>query len=233
MNIPHWTEEIWIGFDTETTGVDPNTARILQAGIITDDPQGTLNEPSHLVYVDPGCEIPAEASAIHGITKEVLLREKAFDSQVGIIGIHTCVMARSAKRNYPLVIFNARYDWPLLKAECDRIPEFVRPSFGPLILDPCIIDRKLDKYRKGSRVLGEMAKFYGVKLDGAHDAIQDTKATLGIMRALIKKFPELKKYSIQEMQVLQRAWFEEWRDHINEYWKSIGKDQRVDGSWPE
>ena len=228
----HWTEDIWIGFDTESTGTDPKTARILQFALYYDDPDGVLKE-NHIEYIDPGIEIPKEASDIHGITKEVLNQHKTFSPDCAIPWLWGWIHGSAYRRKYPMVIMNARYDWPLLLEECRRIEGFdYVDQVWPFFLDPIVIDRKLDKYRKGKRTLTDLAKHYGVELVGAHDALQDARASCGIMRAIVKKFPELKKYDILEMQEFQKKAFIEWRDGINQYWESTGKAERVEGSWP-
>ncbi len=233
MKTQHWTEDTLVAFDCESTGTDPKTARILQAAFVTLDPEGILKEANHVLYINPGIPIPAEASAIHGITVEKLADEHAWDSATGIPYLFGIVSGRASFRGYPLVIYNACYDWPLLMAECARIQGFDylgQPK--PLFLDPLVIDRALDKYRKGSRKLEDVAKFYGVPLMGAHGAEADATATLGVMRALIKVYPQLKTFDLTTMQKLQAGWYVEWRDHINEYWAKSGKTDRIVGEWP-
>jgi len=226
----HWTESVLIGFDTETTGINPKTARILEAAIITQDPEGILKEDDRIIYIDPEIKIPSEASAVHGITAEKLKKLNAYRSNDGVRYISNFLQCRSFNRNYPLVIYNVTYDWPLLIEECKRANH--TPCFQPLFLDPLVIDRALDKYRKGSRKLEDTAKIYGVQINGAHGAQADAAAALGVMRALIKKFPELKKYTIEEMQKLQTSWYRTWRDGINDFWGKSGKQERILGEWP-
>lgn len=61
-----WHEGPLLAFDTETTGVDAHTCRIVQVGLATITPgEGIL---PRLWMVDPGVDIPEQASAIHGIT---------------------------------------------------------------------------------------------------------------------------------------------------------------------
>lgn len=66
----------------------------------------------------------------------------------------------------------------------------------------------------------------------AHGAQADAKAALGIMRALIERYPELKKCTLAGLQGIQAKWYQQWKDHLNEYWASIGKEDRITGSWP-
>ncbi|HEY1155573.1 MAG TPA: 3'-5' exonuclease, partial [Arthrobacter sp.] len=54
-------------FDLETTGRNSRAARIVTASITVVDHQGEVIE-EHEWLADPGVEIPAEASDVHGIT---------------------------------------------------------------------------------------------------------------------------------------------------------------------
>lgn len=230
MKNRHWADGIMVGFDTETTSTDPQTARILQAAIVTHDPEGVIVEEDRIIYIDPGVEIPAEASAIHGITREKLAEIGAFEPRLGIESVVRFIECRSIGRGYPLVIYNACYDWPPLRAEVARL--CLAFDRTPFILDPLVIDRAADKYRKGSRKLEAVAAHYKVPLDGAHDAAADARAALGIMRALLVAYPKLRDCSLGALQRFQAKWYSDWRDHINEYWASTGKTDRVTGDWP-
>lgn len=229
----HWTELPFVAFDCETTGVDITTARILQAAIVTHAPENVpFAEEDRVIYIQPDVPIPPEASAVHGFTAEKLKELDAFEPKAGIEYIVRIISGRACNRNYPLVIYNAPFDWPLLMAECARYG-VEPPERFPMFLDPLVIDRAADKYRKGSRKLEDVARFYGVKMEGAaHGAQADAKAALGIMRALIERYPELKKCTLAGLQGIQAKWYQQWKDHLNEYWASIGKEDRITGSWP-
>ena len=224
-----------IGFDTESTGVDTREARMLQAAIITCDPAGILKEDDRVLFVDPGpdVEIPREASEVHGITREVLMASSPLPHGEALRYIYRCISRRATLRHYPLVIYNAPYDWSLLIHECQRIPGFNAGAVqAPMFLDPLVIDRHFDKYRKGSRKLADVARHYGVELDDAHDAAADTRASIGVMLALIKSFPEIKELSLAELHEAQAMWYAAWKASLNSYWEKSGKQDRITGRWP-
>ncbi len=227
----HWTEGPLIAFDTETTGTDPQTARILQAAVITSDPSGTIREPDYVKLINPGVAIPDEASAVHGITAEKLAgASPSADAIPFLLGL---IQGRATLRRFPLVIYNVPYDWRLLMAECARVPGFgYQDQLWPWFLDPLVIDRALDKYRKGSRKLEAVAAHYGVELNGAHDAGSDAWAAVGIMRALIQIYPVFRENNLEDLQGMQAEWYAAWRDGINAFWERSGKQDRVTGSWP-
>lgn len=215
----HWTEGPLIGFDTETTGADPKTARIIQAAFIDD-------QLEYVALMNPDIPIPEEATKVHGITNEMLSDASPSATEIRILH---CQFTRKAK-DVPVVIFNCCYDWPLLLNACARIS--VEFDFKPLFLDPLVIDRALDKYRKGGRKLDDLARHYEVTMDKAHDAGSDARAAIKILQKQIEIFPALKTYSIEQMQDMQARWFESWRDNINQYWERTGKADRVNGTWP-
>ena len=84
--------------DTETTGLSPgNGARIVEIAILSDDGRPLLD-----TLVNPGCEIPGEAAAIHGITDELVVDAPTFGSLDSEI--------TSATRGRHVVIYNAGFD---------------------------------------------------------------------------------------------------------------------------
>lgn len=64
-------------FDLETTGVDVAKDRIVEIAMCKKPADSPILQTLHL-YVNPGIPIPAEASAVHGLTMETLQYEKPF-----------------------------------------------------------------------------------------------------------------------------------------------------------
>lgn len=83
---------------------------------------------------------------------------------------------------------NARYDLSLLDRECGRhgvasVSE--RLGGGPWpVIDPLVIDKHVDKYRKGKRALHALCDHYGVALDDAHNARADALAAARVVRRM-------------------------------------------------
>ncbi len=69
MDTANWTERRVLGFDTETTGVDVTSDRIVTAALVMRQGLGGLSRVRTWI-IDPGVEIPEGASEIHGITTE-------------------------------------------------------------------------------------------------------------------------------------------------------------------
>ncbi|MFF1963764.1 exonuclease domain-containing protein, partial [Streptomyces sp. NPDC058232] len=63
-----WHRRPLSGFDLETTGVDPESARIVTGCAVRFG--GGQPSTARSWVVDPGVDIPAEATAVHGWTTE-------------------------------------------------------------------------------------------------------------------------------------------------------------------
>jgi DNA polymerase-3 subunit epsilon len=168
-------------FDLETTGVNTDEDRIVTCFIGRVMRDGQVNG-SYSWLVNPGIPIPDGASAIHGVTDEVAQRDGA-DPATAIAEMLT-VLRRSIAGGRPIVAYNASFDLSMLNAEARRYGLEPIEDFGP-VLDPYVIDKAIDRYRKGKRTLVVTAEYYGVPLEDAHDAQADAVATGRVAWALL------------------------------------------------
>lgn len=210
-----WVEGTFLGFDTETTGVDPQRDRIVTAAVVVRGPGGPRQRTWLL---DPGVEIPAAASEIHGITTDHARAEGAPPRQAleELAGELAAAMAGGT----PVVAYNACFDLTLLDHELTRwqlptLADRLGHPAGP-VLDPLVLDRALDRMRPGKRRLIDLCRHYGVgALDQLHAAEADVRATLDVLRCLLTAFPELAGQSLAELHELQRTWHREWAQDFN------------------
>jgi DNA polymerase III subunit epsilon len=216
-------------FDLETTGVEPESARIVSAAFIWLDENDSVLPDSFYRLANPEVEIPVEASAVHGITKDRVLKEAL--SRLEIVNRIAVSFDLATQRNVPVVIFNARFDLTLFLAERLRTSS-LSARIGPIV-DPLVIDRALDKYRRGSRKLEDVAKFYNVKLGSAHDAAADAVASARIVRKMATRYPG-QLDDLNMLQAAQARWHEEWKRGLNAWWDSKGIDKRIPDEevWP-
>lgn len=102
-----WHRHALVGFDLETTGTEPLEARIVTAAVIAVD--GSDGEPAerHTWLADPGITIPAQASAIHGISSERAAAEGRPVREVADEIADT--LAGYWRRGVPVVAYNAAF----------------------------------------------------------------------------------------------------------------------------
>jgi DNA polymerase III subunit epsilon len=229
-----WYEGPLAAFDTETTGVDVETDRIVSAAVVVQDAPGTRPRVTRWL-VNPGVPVPAGATAVHGLTDERLQREGRWPSPV--MEEIARVLAEQASRGRPLVVMNASFDLTLLDRELRRhrassLDQWFETT--PLrVLDPRVLDKHLDRYRKGRRTLTDLCAHYEVVLDGAHDAAADAQAAMDVVRAVGHRFAtRLARLSPAELHTLQAVWHAAQARGLQAWFARSGSEEAVDPAWP-
>jgi DNA polymerase-3 subunit epsilon len=168
------------GLDLETTDSDPESARIVTACVGAHTADGWRAENWLLQQEQP---IPADATAIHGITTE-------HADTHGQEPVEALTQIRDSLYHHwsqgrPVVAYNAPYDLTVLDRSLQRAGLGRLEIRGPVI-DPKVIDQAVDKFRKGSRRLADVCRHYGVTLSSAdaHGAEADARATCSLARRL-------------------------------------------------
>ena len=112
-----WYEGPLAAFDTETTGVDVETDRIVSAAVVVQDAPGTRPRVTRWL-VNPGVPVPEAATAVHGLTEDHLQRNGRWPAPVmQEIAEELAVQATAGR---PLVVMNAPFDLTLLDRELRR-----------------------------------------------------------------------------------------------------------------
>lgn len=152
--------------DVETTSLDPREARVIEIGAVLVEGHTVSSLLSE--YCDPGCPIPAEVSALTGITDATVRGASCFDdlfpALIHLIG------------SMPVAAHNAPYDIAVLKAEAARLGR----DFRPVAYDTLAIARSLWKGLPNYK-LGTLCSAAGIPLNQAHRAIQDAEATAHLL----------------------------------------------------
>ena len=227
--------EFLIGFDTETTGVDVNNDRIVTASAVLLDSSGNIVEHWEWL-INPGIEIAEGASDVHGITTEYAQEHGQNPTQAVFEISH--VLVHYMTSGVPVVAYNASFDFSLLNAECVRhlgksfTELFEDNTIPPQILDPYVIDKRFDKYRRGSRTLSITADLYGVALDNAHASYDDCVAAVGVLRGLWDKFKILSEGDADSFFEAQQLWYKEQQESLAAYFKKQGKEVDINTIWP-
>lgn len=216
-------------FDLETTGPDPLTARIVTASILTIEPDNRTITAEWLL--DPGIEIPEGASNVHGITTEHA-RAHGTDYQGGLLEI-AGALDRLWAAGYLVAIMNAPFDLTIIDRESQRLLGMPGRRVGPVI-DPLVVDKHLDRYRRGGRTLTDLAKHYGVDQGDAHQSTGDCYTVARIAYKLVRS-PKLAEVDDAEtLQQLQRSWRAEQQDSLRAFWQGRGDERwrTVSSDWP-
>ncbi|UQA92503.1 exonuclease domain-containing protein [Streptomyces halobius] len=230
----NWHQELLVSFDLETTGTDVERDRIVTAALIRLEGDGRVVAKQSWL-LDPGVPIPDEAAAIHGISTEYI-REHGRPPTTAIADI-TEALADALRADIPLVVMNARYDLSLLDRECRRhgvrtLTERLGNPPAPII-DPLILDKHVDRYRKGKRALQALCGHYGVRLDGAHEAGADAAAAAGVARRIGEKHPSVAIPSPRALHALQEEAAAEQAASFQAYLRRSGDPQAiVERAWP-
>lgn len=192
-------------FDLETTSPIPTEARIVTAFIGVMLTETGEWEESWEWIVDPGVDIPLEASNIHGITT-ARARAEGMDAAKACMEI-TQRLEILWKRSLAIVAFNAAYDFTVLDRELLRHHPKARPLMRPnaegkilqpVAFDPSVFDRAVSK-RAGKRTLVDCCRFYGIPVeDNAHDAGADCLMT-GRLAIELLKHSRLADLSLSEV----------------------------------
>jgi DNA polymerase-3 subunit epsilon len=164
--------------DLETTGIDVVKDRIVEIAALKILPNGKQEVKTQ--RINPTIPIPAEATAIHGISNDDVKNEPPFKE-----------IAKSLAQfmeGCDLAGFNSnKFDFPLLAEEFLRADvdfDFRKRKF----IDVQTIFHKMEK-----RTLEAAYKFYCEKdLVGAHGAEVDTIATFEVLKAQLDRYPDLK-----------------------------------------
>jgi DNA polymerase-3 subunit epsilon len=162
-------------FDIESTGLSTSNDRIVQLAIVKMFADGRENiERCRLI--NPEMPIPKEASDIHGITNEMVKDAPTFKqvakALLDVIG------------DADLCGFNInRFDVPML------LEEFHRNGFELDMTDRKTIDAWKIFQKMEPRTLSAAYQFYcGKKLEGAHDALVDVRATVEVLEGQLDKY---------------------------------------------
>ncbi|MCU7821522.1 3'-5' exonuclease [Kitasatospora sp. DSM 101779] len=229
-----WYEGPIASFDTETTGVDVEHDRIVSAALVLQSAPGSA--PTTTTWLaDPGVPIPEGARAVHGISEEHA-RAHGRPPRTVVAEIARS-LAELSLAGVPLVVMNAPYDLTLLDRELRRHrASSLAAALGGtelLVLDPRVLDKHIDRYRKGRRTLTDLCAHYGVRLTGAHEAAADATAALDLVRTLGTRHPDrLGALPVPELHVRQAVWHAAQARGLQDWFDREGTPERVDTAWP-
>ena len=164
-------------FDLETTGLNTEKDRIIEICVVQISPGE--EQISYNRRLNPGIPIPAEATAIHGITDVDVADLPSFvDIAQNLLGFF---------EDCDLGGFNLKkYD---IKVLCS---EFKRAGINFNIENRAIIDPMQIFYQYEPRNLAAAVKFYlGENHENQHTAKSDVEATVKVLDAMLDRYKDL------------------------------------------
>jgi DNA polymerase III subunit epsilon len=218
-----WHRVPLAALDFETTGIDPHHDRVLSYALLDE----TGVEITGLV--DPGVPIPAASAEVHGITAAMLA--DAPSSTEGLAMVVEWVQSL-IERQVALVVFNAAYDLTMLRSEAARLG-LAQPDWSRLlVVDPFIVDWGIERGALGQRRLIDVASYYGIPLDNAHDATHDARAARDVAVELGARHPHVGTSTLTALMASQRWWFAERAAQWNGYAALQGRPLDDPDGWP-
>lgn len=174
----YWLDSNKLFIDTETTGLGDD-AEIVEICIIDRNGVIMLN-----TLIKPTKDIPAEATAIHGITNEMVKHAPTWRDVHGAVAALFC--------EYRFVIYNADYDTRLITQTaalyglnddfCEALKIYSKCAMQ-LYAEYRGVPGKYSGYKWHKLV--DAAAHEGVEIGGkAHRALADCQMTLGVVRSM-------------------------------------------------
>lgn len=227
-----WLNRPMCGLDFETTGVDPESDRIVSAAVVIRG--GGRPTARSRWLVNPGIEIPPAATAVHRITTEQVRAEGRPTAEA--VEEVIAVVAGAVAVGWPLVVMNAPFDLTMLDREARR--HGVTPLYeqcAPYVLDPRVLDRRVSR-RRGSRTLTDLASHYVVPLYGAHSAEADAIAACAVTYKIANRYRFLADIPLPRLHAEQVRWAAEQQAGLRDYFaRTRGKEHLAAGvrlDWP-
>jgi len=176
--------------DTETTGLDPAKARIVQIGAVKIDEGQMIEAATFDQLVDPGIPIPPSSTEIHHIS----------DSNVaGAPEFKTAYSAFGTFANGAVIIGHSiGYDLAIMKRECAIAGLDWAP---PRSLDIRLLAQISNPNLAGFS-LDQLAAWLDVEISGRHTALGDALATAQVFLAML---PNLREGGIRTLAEAEAA----------------------------
>lgn len=172
--------------DTETTGLDGHS-KIVEVSAIKFS-EGFVPVSCFTTLINPGCRIPGEAVAVHGITDDMVAGAPRFSQIAGAFSDYIA--------GHNVLGHNLPFDLKFLVAEgvklCDNVRYYDSLAIAKNTLvasyyrDWASADRgRVAEYDVENMKLETLCEYYGIKRSGAHRSLSDCFATAKVFENLI------------------------------------------------
>ncbi|SEO82931.1 exonuclease domain-containing protein [Actinacidiphila rubida] len=253
-----WHTDPMLALDTESTGIDIETVRVVSAAVIHVSRDGAI--PTTWLSDVDGQEIPAEASAVHGISTE---HARAHGRPAKAVTDEVVSALRDAVSvGLPIVGHNVVYDLSLIDREARRHLGHGLGDALPLdemrVIDTRVLDQHVLPRRRrvsptqGPRQLITVAAVYSLAWDeeAAHgseyDALMAARVAYRIGSLIempreqrpqfelgrYQQFEQLRGLDINELHARQVVMAKEQAAGLQAHFRKTDPQAVVDGRWP-
>ena len=176
-----------VAFDTETTGLDVQKEHIIQLSLvkIATDTWQTIDQRDWYILPEGEFTIPAEAEAVHHISKEFLL-----EHGVSLRSVYDDLIAFTNGCDF--LSYNGNgYDAPILHYNLKRLGlDFAfdgRTWYDALLLERIHTAGQVDENgeKLHNNLTAAYTRYYGHPFEGAHNSLDDVRATIEVFKAQI------------------------------------------------
>jgi len=171
----------FITFDTETTGLYPVAARLIEIGAV----RFRLDGEEISVFdqlIDPGTAIPPDAQAVNHITDEMVRGQPIVDE------VLPAFLDFLGGTGDILIAHNARFDMGFIGVDLIRMG---LPLPEHLVLDTVLLARSMAPGLP-SYSLEPLSRALGITGDQDHRALSDARLTSEVFRELVRRNPEIR-----------------------------------------
>lgn len=182
--------------DTEATGLDPTTARIVQLAAVRVRALKLVDDEIFERLVKPDIPIPAEATAVHGLGDDHVAAAAPFAAVAGDLGrfLGTSIV----------IGHNIAYDLDLLRCEHERAGLSWRP---PRALDVSVLAR-LVAPTLANYGISQLCEWLAIPRQGRHTARGDAHMTVRILGELVPRLRRLDIRTLAEAEAASRRYCE-------------------------
>ena len=174
-------------FDTETTGLDVQKEHIIQLSLVkvdTDD-WSVIDQRDWYILPEGAFTIPAEAEAVHHISKEFLQ-----EHGVSLRSVYEDLLAFT--KGCDFLSYNGNgYDAPMLYYNLKRLGltfDFEgRTWYDALLLERIHTAGQVDENgeKLHNNLTAAYTRYYGHPFEGAHNSLDDVMATIEVFKAQV------------------------------------------------
>lgn len=173
-----------LSLDIEATGPKPETDRVIELGVVRLAPDGARTVHRWLIH--PEREIPADSTAVHGITDAMVQHAPVFKAVASEIAAELS--------GCDLTGYNLRgFDLPILRREFE-LAEIPWPCEGAKVIDTFFIFKERERYNLANAV----RRYCGRDHANAHSATSDAEASLDVLFGQLAYYADLPR-SVEEL----------------------------------